>query len=409
MSIMDDVVLNLILMLFPMLVYFMYHCYQELCMKKYNLVVFDVALISSMYLCFKFGHVKDNSFILLFCNVPIVIAYLKKQAGVALLLSFLVVLYGSYFLDIYIWVIILKFVCYFLVYYIGSIKKIKDKSFILSVVVVQGFFLGFDYYTMAYHLSSFIELLFVLLLFYICPFLLLYLFQLADHVTNLYMTVSDMEHEKQLRDSFFKITHEVKNPIAVCKGYLDMLDIYNHSQVEKYIPIISSEICRSLDIMNDFMEFSKIRISKDIIDINMLLEDVRDELKILIYRRNIKLDVHIMNNEVFIEGDYNRLKQVFINLFKNSIEAIDGEGKIGITTHLLKNIYYIEITDNGCGMDDDTLKKVKEMFFTTKRMGSGLGVSLSNEIILEHQGSLDYYSKLHIGTKVVVKLPVIML
>jgi len=60
-------------------------------------------------------------------------------------------------------------------------------------------------------------------------------------------------------------------------------------------------------------------------------------------------------------------------------------------------------------MDDDTLKKVKEMFFTTKRMGSGLGVSLSNEIILEHQGSLDYYSKLHIGTKVVVKLPVIML
>ena len=60
-------------------------------------------------------------------------------------------------------------------------------------------------------------------------------------------------------------------------------------------------------------------------------------------------------------------------------------------------------------MDDYTLKKIKEMFFTTKVKGSGLGVSLSNEIIKAHQGRIDYFSKLGKGTKVVVKLPIVVL
>ena len=61
------------------------------------------------------------------------------------------------------------------------------------------------------------------------------------------------------------------------------------------------------------------------------------------------------------------------------------------------------------GMDEETLSHVKEMFFTTKVKGSGLGVSLSNEIIKSHQGSMDYFSKVGKGTKVIVKLPIIVL
>ena len=80
-----------------------------------------------------------------------------------------------------------------------------------------------------------------------------------------------------------------------------------------------------------------------------------------------------------------------------------------IKARIFKDLYYIEISDNGCGMDKDTLARIKEMFFTTKVRGSGLWVSLSNEIIKAHQGSIDYSSKVNIGTKVVVKLPVIVL
>ena len=80
------------------------------------------------------------------------------------------------------------------------------------------------------------------------------MFKLGDGITNLYEMVSNMERENKLRDSLFKLTHEIKNPLAVCKGYLDMLNLDNRDKALKYINIIRSEIERSLNVMNDFME-----------------------------------------------------------------------------------------------------------------------------------------------------------
>jgi signal transduction histidine kinase len=187
------------------------------------------------------------------------------------------------------------------------------------------------------------------------------------------------------------------------------LDVYDVDKASRYIPIIRGEIARSLDIMSDFMQFSKIKIDKELIDINMLLEDIETDMGLLISSKNIVFSCRLVRDEVYIEGDYSRLKQVFINMIKNSMEAIEGEGKIEIVAHILKGQYYIEISDNGCGMDEETLSRVKEMFFTTKVKGTGLGVSLSNEIIKAHNGSIDYSSKVGKGTKVVVKLPIVVL
>ncbi len=411
MVLINDIVLNLILMMFPILVYFIYNCYLELRMEKYNYVLLDVALVSSMYLCLKFGHVKENIFVLLFCNLPIIVAYLKRQPGVALFLSLSVVVYTYDVIKISVFIMIIKFLIYLFIYYLGRMREIKDNTFILIIVVIQGFFLSFDYFGIIQdnHIFSIFEIMIAMMFFYILPFVLLYLFHLADRITSLYLTVSELEKDKQIKNSLFKITHEVKNPIAVCKGYLDMMDFNNMEQIKKYIPIVRGEIVRSLDIMNDFMEFSKIKIEKEVIDINMLLEEIQDELKILMNNRKVVFDSHIINDEIYIEGDYNRLKQVFINLFKNSLESIEDKGNIRLLTHILKGQYYIEIIDDGIGMDKETLDRVKEMFFTTKVRGTGLGVSLSNEIIKAHFGSIDYYSRLGYGTKVVVKLPVIVL
>lgn len=411
MNIIENVVLNLILMMFPILVYFIYNCYRELRCEKYNNLLLDVALITSMYLCFRYGNIQYNTLALLFCNLPIVVAYLKNQPNVSVLLSIIVVLYAYYHFKLNIIFLVIKFVSYYFLYFISRKRKIKDNNFILAVAVLQGFFLSFEYFY-TFHYSDIITLIglfIIMLLFYIIPFLLLYLFRLADQITSLHLTVSELEKDKQIKNSLFKITHEVKNPIAVCKGYLDMLDVHDSNQVERYIPIVKEEINRSLDIMSDFMEFSKIKIEKEVIDINMLIEDVEDEFKLLIDSKNITFKCKLLRDEVYVEGDYNRLKQVFVNMVKNSLEAIEETGKIEIITHILKDNYYIEIIDDGIGMDDDALSKVKEMFFTTKVRGSGLGVSLSNEIIKAHNGNIDYFSKIGKGTKVVVKIPIVVL
>lgn len=411
MDIMEDVVLNLILVMFPVLLYFIYNCYRELKCEKYNNLLLDVSLVSSMYLCFRYGNIRNNALGLLFCNLPIVVAYLKNQPSVSVLLSIIVVAYSALYFNVSILWLILKYSCYLIIYYLGKRREIKDNTFIIAIVVLQGFFLSFEYFYQFNYSNVFalIEILVVMMLFYLLPFFLLYLFKLADQVTSLHLTISELEKDMQIKNSLFKITHEVKNPIAVCKGYLDMLDVYDVDKAERYIPIIRQEIARSLDIMSDFMEFSKIKIDKEIIDINMLLEDIEEDLQLLINGKNIEFSCRLISEEVYVEGDYNRLKQVFINMVKNSLEAMEGDGKIEIITHILKGQYYIEIIDNGCGMDEETLSRVKEMFFTTKIKGSGLGVSLSNEIIKAHHGSMDYSSKVGKGTKVVVKLPIVVL
>lgn len=411
MNIIEDIILNLILVIFPILLYFIYNCYRELKCEKYNNLMLDVSLVSSMYLCYRFGNLENNTLGLLFCNLPIIVAYIKKQPSVAVLLSLIIIIYSNTYYNVSIIWLITKYLIYLIIYYYGKRKELKDKTYITLIVILQGILLSIDYLNKFNYntITSIIEIIIIMLLFYLLPFILLYLFNLADQVTTLHLTIAEFEKEKQLKNSLFKITHEVKNPIAVCKGYLDMIDINDKEKTKKYIPIIKQEIKRSLDIMNDFMEFSKIKIDKEIIDINMLLEEITDDLKLLMGNRNIKLTSSCLKDEVYIEGDYNRLKQVFINLVKNSMEAIENEGKINIITHSLKGYYYIEIIDNGIGMDEETLSKVKEMFYTTKVKGSGLGVSLSNEIIKAHQGTITYTSKLKKGTKVVVKLPITMI
>ena len=411
MNIVSEVVLNLILVMFPCLVYFIYNCYRELKGDEYNELLLNVALVSSVYLVFKYGSVNSNSLGLLFCNLPIVVAYLKKNPKVALLLSLIVIIVTNNDFSIIVGLFVLKYLCYFFIYLLGVNKNIKDNTFIVVIVVLQGFFLSFEYFLefSDSNLFTIIEIFIMMILFYFLPFFLLYLFKLGDNITRLHLTVSELEKDKQLKNSLFKITHEVKNPIAVCKGYLDMLDINDKDKCSRYIPIVRQELKRSLDIMSDFMEFSKIKIDKEIIDVNMLLEEIESDMKFLLGSRDIELEFKGVRDEIYIEGDYNRLKQVFINMVKNSMEAIEGSGKIAVFTHVLKGCYYIEISDNGCGMDDETLSKVKEMFFTTKVKGSGLGVSLSNEIIKAHQGSINYSSKLGKGTKVVVKLPMVVL
>lgn len=408
MDLMKDVILNIVLILFPILTYFIYNCYRELKCEKYNSILLNLALFSSLYLSLKYGNVENNTRILLFCNIPIVVAYLKKEPIIAIMLSIITIIFSKYIFNISIIIMIIKFISYLLIYLISRKKNIKDNTLIILIAILQGFFIAFEYfYTFnSSNIVTLIEIISMIVIFYLVPFAILYLFKLADKITTLHLTVSEFEKEKQLKNSLFKITHEVKNPIAVCKGYLDMLDINNKEQAKKYIPIIKQEIERSLNIMSDFMEFNKIKIDKEIIDINYLLEDITEELQLLINSKNIKFTCLTTKDEIFIEGDYNRLKQVFINIVKNSIEAIDKQGSIKILTHTLKNKYYIEIEDTGCGMDEYTLSKVKEMFFTTKIKGSGLGVSLSTEIIKSHNGTIDYISKPNKGTKVIVKLPI---
>ena len=136
----------------------------------------------------------------------------------------------------------------------------------------------------------------------------------------------------------------------------------------------------------------------------MLVEDACDEAS-LAFNNNIKFKSNVPEDEIMINGDYNRLKQVLINLVKNARESIEDKGLVFLEAKVIGKYYCIYIRDNGVGMDKETSNKIGTAFYTTKKNGTGLGVCLSREIIERHNGSIAYFSKLKKGTTVEIMIP----
>ena len=407
-EIFEDIILNIVLIIFPILVYLVLVCYKDDISNNYNNLLLSVSLISSLYLCLRFGIIDGNSKVLLFCNIPIVISLIKKKPLLAVLLALINILYCVFLYKNICLIVGIKYLTYFILYACARKRKLSTESFILSIAVLQGFFLSFEYFfkDLDLTLNSFIELIILVFIYYFISFLILYIFKIIEKVRELNRSIELLEKDKVIKESLFKLTHEIKNPLAVIKGYLDMFNIDNKEKSLKYLSIMREEANRSLNRITDFLEFNKIKIVKTEIDLNLLLEDVYDSFKIILNKKNIKLIYNDREDEeIYFEGDYERLKQVLINVLKNSVEAIKDKGKVEISSNIYKRYIDIIIEDDGIGMSEDTLKQLKTMFFTTKLNGSGLGVCLSNEIIKAHNGELIYTSKEGVGTKVTIRLP----
>ena len=203
--------------------------------------------------------------------------------------------------------------------------------------------------------------------------------------------------------TIFNLAHEVKNPLSVCKGYLDMLDINDKEKLERYIPIIKSEMNRSLDIMDEFLNLKRIKVDKDLLDLSLLLLDVKRTISLVLKDNNVNVNIPNIDKELIINGDYDKLKQVFINLIKNSYEA--DARNINIDIKKNNNYLKIKVIDDGIGISKTDLKKIGNIFYTTKVCGTGIGVSLSKEIIRLHDGDLSYNSVLNKGTEATMILP----
>lgn len=402
---MNSIIINVILIIFPILMYLVISCYNLLTTRNVERVIFIITVCTSLYLSLTYN-INNEKELLLFCNIPILICYFKKEYGMGLILSLMVIIVSYFEYDFNLYVLIVKYILYFITYILLFRRKDFRYLFLKITAIIQGFFITFEYFIIS---NNEIDKIFYLILdtlfIYIITFVCLYLFKLADNITLLYSNMNKVQEENKLKNSLFKLTHEIKNPLAVCKGYMDMINLNNVDKANKYIKIVKSEIDRSLDVMNDFMEYSKIKVNKEIFDLNILFGEIYDSFNLLLKGRGIKFKYTNDYDELYLWGDYNRLKQVFVNVIKNSVEAIQDNGIIEMIVSVNKKGVEIIIQDNGIGMSESELEHVYEMFYTSKKNGTGLGVSLSYEIILRHNGSMKYQSVKNEGTKCIIELP----
>lgn len=403
------IIFNISILLLPIAIYLINLSYNNNYKKKHNRLFLSSILIIQVLLFIIF---KEYSRTIILINIPLLISYLKRKEITSIILSILISFYYVIYFNYNIFFIFFEYTLYFVIYFIIYKKKLKVNLLIYIFIFIKSMILAIEVFYFNVNSLSFITNFFnvfiKMIIFYISSYLVFMFLLKGEEIMNLNTAIRELEKEKVLRTSLFKMTHEIKNPIAVCKGYLDMLDLDDKEKTNKYIPIIKGEIERTLTLMDDYLEYTKVKINKDIADIYMLLNEVIESLELYFKEKKIVLKTKIPDDELYLNIDYNRIKQVLVNILKNASEAIDinkGKMVIKIETNLTNKYFQIIIIDNGVGMDKETLNNLYDLFFTTKKNGTGLGTSLSKEIIELHGGKLKYSSEVNKGTKVVISLP----
>lgn len=399
-----ELIISAILVTFPLLIYDYFVIYSQNMKMKKRSIVLKLILYSSLYLAMFYTKNIPFNYRFVSIIIPLILTYLYKEKFTSIVINIIIINYTINYLN---YNMISTFMLFFLLYlsfnkYIKSNKN--DNIFINNTIILLAMF-QIANTIMNYSKMFLIDNIHSFIIFTIIIKILNYFLSESKNVINLHMNLKEFEKDKNMKINLFKITHEIKNPLAVIKGYLSMFDVNNKEKSTKYIKIIKSEVNRSLNLLSDFMEFTKIKINTSNVIFNDLMDDIKEVLIPFFNAKNVKYNFNIEAN-IEINIDYNRIKQVLINVIKNAVEACPNNmGLVSTTIFKDKDYLYIFVKDNGSGMDKDTLDNILVPFFTTKENGTGLGVSLSKEIIISHKGEISYDSILGKGTTCKITLP----
>ena len=179
-----------------------------------------------------------------------------------------------------------------------------------------------------------------------------------------------------MKNDIYTLAHEIRNPLSVVKGYLEMM---NEENISKYKKIIQNQVDDSLNILNDYLEYNRINLNKEEIDLNMLLMDIKSNMNDYLKNKNVHLHIETFDDEIYLNADYNKLKQVFNNVIKNSIES--NSRNISISYRIMFGKVTICIKNDGYKIDKDSIYKIGN-YFTNKENGNGIGTSLIKKIII---------------------------
>jgi len=234
-------------------------------------------------------------------------------------------------------------------------------------------------------------------------------------IKQLQLTMSDVAYFKESIDVSSNLTnmgkltasvaHEIKNPLVSIGGFAKRLEKYvTEEKGLNYLKIIQSETLRLEQIVNDILTYSKVfTIKREMGDFKQLIDELVEFFKNELALNNIDLIVSCPE-EIKMSFDHKKLKQVFVNLIKNSIQSIGNNGLITIDVDAVKDGINITLKDTGEGFPIEILQRAFEPFVTTKELGTGLGLSICHKIVKAHKGQIwiDNYDN---GAMVKIYLP----
>lgn len=199
------------------------------------------------------------------------------------------------------------------------------------------------------------------------------------------------------------VAHEIRNPLTTLKGFLQL---YGSKIEQHHHRIMISELDRINFIVSEFLVLSKPQATQyQIKNLQHILQHVIAIFDTQTILKNIQLVTHLGSEPLFVFCEENQLKQVFINVLKNAMEAMPKGGNINISLQKTKDHASVRIMDEGCGIPEDNIPRLGEPFYSTKPEGTGLGLMVTYKIIEDHDGSMMIQSRPQQGTTVEIMLP----
>jgi two-component system, sporulation sensor kinase D len=203
--------------------------------------------------------------------------------------------------------------------------------------------------------------------------------------------------------------HEIRNPLTGIKGLVKLMgEEYQDSKAQYYVKVIQTEIDRINAIVSELLVLGKPTAHTLMTyNANEILAEIEPIIESEAKFMNVDLTLNYYKEMLSVSCVKDHLKQVILNLTKNALQAMPEGGKLNISLEKVANDCIIQVEDNGIGLSQDSIGQVFNPFFSTKKDGSGLGLTVCKRIIDSFDGDISINSTLHQGTTVEIRLPVV--
>ena len=203
------------------------------------------------------------------------------------------------------------------------------------------------------------------------------------------------------------VAHEIRNPLAAIKLKIQIAQRKEiDTKLAQTFRVVTEEIERLDAIVKRLLEFGKAQnLHIAPFDLNELLRTRADFFADIAAQKNVKIERENLDDSLMIEGDANRLTEVFDNLLQNALNSIKDGGEISIRSDFSDKTARVEIRNDGAGIGDEEREKIFEPFFTTRNDGNGLGLAIAREIVEAHGGKIYFESEFKKGAAFFVELP----
>jgi signal transduction histidine kinase len=217
-----------------------------------------------------------------------------------------------------------------------------------------------------------------------------------------------------------ELVHDLRNPLTVVLGYVQILaDDLRRSKdtlagplntTFEYVDVIEKSALRCRDLIEVWQNLGR-KNERNILPVAIadLLKDIVKACNAIAVKKNAVVEFATKEEDILVQGDPTQLGRTVQNLIGNAIDALpDQNGVVKVSCEREDGVIVIRVADNGCGMDNETLRKAFEPYFTTKdQKGTGLGLFITKRIIEDHKGTIEMLSTTGKGTTAIIRLPIL--